>query len=106
MHQNETVICDGIHDLPIIRCDPTDTLHPAIYLAASEQDLESNRQLKEYVRVSTLLCSTKLTQNPDLMHLLKWRSHQDRIPDILTKVMKTPGEEIVKFLQDILGNLF
>ena len=59
-NQNETVICDGIHDLPIIRCDPTDTLHPAIYLAASEQDLESNRQLKE--RKVLLLNLKKLTK--------------------------------------------
>ncbi len=33
---------------------------------------------QEVVSVQTLLCSAKLTQNLDLMALLKWRSHPER----------------------------
>ena len=40
------------------------------------------------------------------MSLLNWRAIPDRIPDILGCIMKTEGEEIVKFLQDVLDTLF
>ncbi|XP_013788618.2 LOW QUALITY PROTEIN: dedicator of cytokinesis protein 3-like [Limulus polyphemus] len=42
----------------------------------------------------------------DLLALLKWKAHPERIQDTLWKVMKLNGEEIVKFLQDILDALF
>ena len=47
--------------------------------------------------------SSPLIQNLDLRALLKWRDHPVDIRDILAKIMRTGGEEIVKFLQDILG---
>lgn len=64
------------------------------------------RSPRENVHINTLLCSTKLTQNGDLLSLLKWKTHPDKIQDTLNKVMKLNGEEIVKFLQDILDALF
>ncbi|XP_076362645.1 dedicator of cytokinesis protein 3-like isoform X4 [Tachypleus tridentatus] len=64
------------------------------------------RSPREILEIHTLLCSTKLTQNGDLLALLKWKAHPDRIQDTLLKVMKLNGEEIVKFLQDILDALF
>ncbi|GFS76082.1 dedicator of cytokinesis protein 3 [Nephila pilipes] len=65
-----------------------------------------SRSSRETVHIRTLLCSTKLTQNGDLLSLLKWKAHPDRIQDTLHKVMKLNGEETVKFLQDILDALF
>lgn len=64
------------------------------------------RSGKELFHVSTLLCSTKLTQNVDLLSLLKWKEHPERIGETLNKVLKLGGEELVKFLQDVLDSLF
>lgn len=54
----------------------------------------------------TLLCSTKLTQNVDLLSLLQWKAHPERISEALSHVLRLDGEELVKFLQDILDALF
>ena len=64
------------------------------------------RSAKENVTITTKLVSTKLTQNVDLMKLLNWKSSQNSISDTLSKIMSLSGEEIVKFLQDILDALF
>ena len=64
------------------------------------------RSAKENVTIVTKLVSTKLTQNVDLMKLLNWKSSQNSISDTLSKIMSLSGEEIVKFLQDILDALF
>lgn len=65
-----------------------------------------SRSPKESIHIRTLLCSTKLTQNGDLLSLLKWRSSPETVEDALYKVLRLNGEEIVKFLQDILDALF
>lgn len=52
------------------------------------------------------LCSTKLTQDVDLLGLLKWLMDQERLEDSLKQLMHVSPEEIVKFLQDILDALF
>lgn len=89
---------------------------------------------KETLYVHTSLCSTKLTQNgrykrsrvigradifvrlligtnylpvaADLLYLLQWRDHPDLIQEALTRALRLNGEELVKFLQDILDALF
>ena len=40
------------------------------------------------------------------MSLLNWKSSHFPIQDTLAKIMKLDGEEIVKFLQDVLDALF
>ena len=42
----------------------------------------------------------------DLLGLLNWTSQPDRLSDSLTALMKVDGEEVVKFLQDVLDALF
>lgn len=50
--------------------------------------------------------STKLTQDVDLLGLLKWSANVDRLEESLTQLLRVSPEEIVKFLQDILDALF
>ncbi|MEQ2158064.1 Dedicator of cytokinesis protein 3, partial [Goodea atripinnis] len=54
------------------------------------------RSIKETFWISTQLSSTKLTQNVDLLALLKWKAHPDRVMDILGRLRHVSGEEIVK----------
>ncbi|KAG8233145.1 hypothetical protein J437_LFUL010375, partial [Ladona fulva] len=61
---------------------------------------------KEAVHIHTLLCSTKLTQNVDLLSLLQWRANPEGIEEALGRVLRLGGEEVVKFLQDVLDALF
>lgn len=80
--------------------------HPfylSIYFSGSPS---FSRSPKEVVFVTTLLCSTKLTQNVDLLSLLQWKAHPERISEALGRVLRLDGEELVKFLQDILDALF
>ena len=41
-----------------------------------------------------------------LMQLLNWKSNPSQIQETLKRIMLVEGEEIVKFLQDILDALF
>ncbi len=40
------------------------------------------------------------------MKLLNWKSSPKQLGDTLNKIMKLGGEEVVKFLQDVLDALF
>uniref|UniRef100_A0A8C1PG78 Dedicator of cytokinesis 5 n=1 Tax=Cyprinus carpio TaxID=7962 RepID=A0A8C1PG78_CYPCA len=61
---------------------------------------------KDSFQIASLTCSTKLTQNVDLLGLLNWRSNTERLEEILQKLMEVEGGEIIKFLQDTLDALF
>ncbi|CAB4067450.1 DOCK3 [Lepeophtheirus salmonis] len=116
--RNQTTIKDGNHTLCVYKFDDTSKSNNVsiFYPSASslkgvstqEQALIKQgfvKSTKENVYITTKLCSTKLTQNIHLMSLLKWKTNPD-ITDTLNKVMKLGGEEIVKFLQDVLDALF
>ncbi|KAK1799712.1 hypothetical protein P4O66_006243 [Electrophorus voltai] len=119
MREDGTTLSDESHELYVYKCDENTTFsNHALYLGlpCCKDDFNScpnvpsslvfQRSAKETLWISTQLSSTKLTQNVDLLALLKWKAHPDRVLDILGRLRHVSGEEIVKFLQDILDTLF
>ncbi|CAL4096668.1 unnamed protein product, partial [Meganyctiphanes norvegica] len=107
---------DGPHELCIYKCDDRARLaNPMEYLTMPFltrdavdciYSLPYQRSPKEFIEIETLLCSTKLTQNVDLLSLLRWRSAPEGIGETLSRVTRVDGAETVKFLQDVLDALF
>lgn len=116
MEPSGATIADGCHDLYVYKCEDASKLINASYLtlrcsakdeqAQLDQNSTFHRSSKEVLSVRSLLISTKLTQNSDILALLQWREHPERIKDSLTRVLKLRDEELVKFLQDVLDALF
>uniref|UniRef100_A0A8C9RII5 Dedicator of cytokinesis 3 n=1 Tax=Scleropages formosus TaxID=113540 RepID=A0A8C9RII5_SCLFO len=119
MREDGTTLSDETHELYVYKCDENTTFsNHALYLGLPcckddfngcpniPSSLIFQRSTKETLWISTQLSSTKLTQNVDLLALLKWKAHPDRVMDILGRLRHVSGEEIVKFLQDILDTLF
>ncbi|KAJ8264468.1 hypothetical protein GJAV_G00149520 [Gymnothorax javanicus] len=123
MRYDGTTLRDGEHDLIVYKAEAKkleDSSHylnlPATKLELEEkgysitgkssQNLASCTISKDSFQISTLVCSTKLTQNVDLLGLLKWRSNTSLLQQNLRQLMKVDGGEVVKFLQDTLDALF
>ncbi|XP_078065470.1 dedicator of cytokinesis protein 3 isoform X1 [Mustelus asterias] len=119
MRDDGTTLSDDVHELYVYKCDENSTFsNHGLYLGlpCCKEDFNGcpnipsslifQRSTKELFWISTLLSSTKLTQNVDLLALLKWKAQPDRVMDILGRLRHVSGEEIVKFLQDILDTLF
>ncbi|XP_036373486.1 dedicator of cytokinesis protein 4-like isoform X3 [Megalops cyprinoides] len=113
MQEDGRTLPDGTHELVVHKCEESANLHDSaryLKLPFSKGSLPGNNQAakgtKELFCVTSFLCSTKLTQNGDMLDLLKWRAHPERINDSLTKLKDIDGSEIVKFLQDTLDTLF
>ncbi|XP_050543349.1 dedicator of cytokinesis protein 1 isoform X2 [Daktulosphaira vitifoliae] len=119
MQDNGTTLRDTLHELLVYKIDykkfdPTDIAY--LTLASRKNELvDTNNRIsvpglslanKDVFIIHTNICSTKLTQNVDLLSLLNWASHPDKLKESLNALMKVDGEEIVKFLQDVLDALF
>uniref|UniRef100_A0A668UTQ1 Dedicator of cytokinesis 3 n=1 Tax=Oreochromis aureus TaxID=47969 RepID=A0A668UTQ1_OREAU len=103
MREDGTTLSDESHELYVYKVSYTRAF---LFPGSITINLIFQRSMKETFWISTQLSSTKLTQNVDLLALLKWKAHPDRVMDILGRLRHVSGEEIVKFLQDILDTLF
>uniref|UniRef100_A0A672IM84 Dedicator of cytokinesis 1 n=1 Tax=Salarias fasciatus TaxID=181472 RepID=A0A672IM84_SALFA len=123
MRYDGTTLRDGEHDLIVYKAEAKKLEDSSLYLnlpstkleleekgysttGKSTQNLGTCTISKDSFQISTLVCSTKLTQNVDLLGLLKWRSNTSLLQQNLRQLMKVEGGEVVKFLQDTLDALF
>ncbi|XP_041426843.1 dedicator of cytokinesis protein 1 isoform X2 [Xenopus laevis] len=123
MRYDGTTLRDGEHDLIVYKAEAKKQEDVAMYLNLPSTKIELEERghytsgktminlgsctiSKDSFQISTLVCSTKLTQNVDLLGLLKWRSNTNLLQQNLRQLMKVDGEEVVKFLQDTLDALF
>lgn len=99
MEPGGATLQDGPHELYIYKCEDRSKLDSLSYLSLPSSGREPNaigspsfsRSPKEVVFVYTLLCSTKLTQNVDLLSLLQWKAHPERISEALGRVLRLDG---------------
>uniref|UniRef100_A0A8C2ZY58 Dedicator of cytokinesis 5 n=1 Tax=Cyclopterus lumpus TaxID=8103 RepID=A0A8C2ZY58_CYCLU len=122
MRRDGTTLKDGRHELIVYKVDVKKTEDAKVYLTlpatwaeVEEKEKQTGKQFhhsgvvpvtKDSFQIATLTCSTKLTQNVDLLGLLNWRSNPEDLDQILQRLMEVEGGEIVKFLQDTLDALF
>nr|XP_034994667.1 dedicator of cytokinesis protein 5 isoform X3 [Zootoca vivipara] len=124
MNADGTTLQDGRHNLIVYKGENKKTEDAKFYLTlpGTKVEMEDRDALpakhhvvnftptkdstKDSFQIATLICSTKLTQNVDLLGLLNWRSNSQNIGHNLKKLMEVEGGEIVKFLQDTLDALF
>jgi dedicator of cytokinesis protein 1 len=129
MNEDGTTLSDVVHDLLVYRIDQKRAEDgPQFYFTLPSTVLEqqklqalagpttSKKQslgagsysliVDDSLQIATLVCSTKLTHNVNLMGLLKWRDNPKGLEKHLRSFMHVDGEEIVKFLQDTLDALF
>ncbi|XP_048252817.1 dedicator of cytokinesis protein 3-like isoform X2 [Haliotis rufescens] len=110
---------DGTHALCIYKCDNASKIRNYMKLPSFQEDfndpkimstlpnqLPYNRSSKEYLTVSTFLCSTKFTQQADLVRVFQSSSRQECIEKSLHNLINLRGQEVVRYLQDILDALF
>ncbi|XP_028816915.1 dedicator of cytokinesis protein 1 isoform X3 [Denticeps clupeoides] len=123
MRYDGTTLRDGEHDLIVYKAEAKKLEEASLYLSLPATKIELEEKIypmtgkgtanlgnstisKDSFQISTLVCSTKLTQNVDLLGLLKWRSNTSLLQQNLRQLMKVDGGEVVKFLQDTLDALF
>ncbi|KAJ7403376.1 hypothetical protein BTVI_77545 [Pitangus sulphuratus] len=126
MNADGTTLQDGKHNLIVYKGDNKKMEDAKSYLSLpctktemEEREAPPGKNLhhlanftptkdstKDSFQIATVICSTKLTQNVDLLGLLNWRSNSQNIAHNLRKLMEVEGGEIVKFLPDTLDALF
>ncbi|XP_075145511.1 dedicator of cytokinesis protein myoblast city isoform X3 [Haematobia irritans] len=119
MQDNGTTITQGQHTLAVYKIDhkkldKTNSSNTYLELPSTVNELQGTKPStagltllpKDQLVIGVNLCSTKLTQSVSLLGLLNWSAHRETLEDSLNALSNVPGEEVVKFLQDILDALF
>ncbi|RUS91929.1 hypothetical protein EGW08_000331, partial [Elysia chlorotica] len=124
LNDNGTTLEDQVHDLLVYKIESKKPEDASVYLKlpCSKKELDGSpmalgqKQVggltlssKDTFSVTSYVCSTKLTHNVDLLGLLKWQevlNDTKALRNYLERLMREEGEEIVKFLQDLLDSLF
>ncbi|KIM29799.1 hypothetical protein M408DRAFT_328621 [Serendipita vermifera MAFF 305830] len=114
---------DGPHTLVLYKADKLTAIPPDMYYGAPAFLGPSQRPESipvpahlaktaipgpDSLIIRSFLCSTKITQNPELLGLLNWEQLADKaeLATILSKFTFVGEVEIVKFLRDIFDSLF
>ena len=114
---------DGPHTLVLYKADKLSSIPPDMYYGAPAFLGPSQRPEAipvpghlaktaipgpDSLIIRSFLCSTKITQNPELLGLLNWEQLADKaeLATILSKFTFVGEVEIVKFLRDIFDSLF
>lgn len=119
MQDNGTTLQHQSHQLAIYKIDykkyDNDTAFNYFTLPSQIHELQKSSKptapgfvlsQKDFLTIETNLCSTKLTQDVNLLGLLNWASNPETREESLKALMKVKAEEVVKFLADILDALF
>ncbi|XP_025835960.1 dedicator of cytokinesis protein 1 [Agrilus planipennis] len=118
MQENGTTLKDQKHNLIVYKIDHKKFVENGteyFKLPSTVDELENGAKpqvpglsvsTKDSFVIGSNICSTKLTQNVNLLGLLNWANHKDTLAESLSALMYVDGEEVVKFLQDVLDALF
>uniref|UniRef100_A0A8C3LVU7 Dedicator of cytokinesis 3 n=1 Tax=Chrysolophus pictus TaxID=9089 RepID=A0A8C3LVU7_CHRPC len=101
MRDDGTTLSDDIHELYVYKVPRLLNYSPLLQF---KSNFGSAVALLPFVYGFYLFLS--YCSAVDLLALLKWKAYPDRVMDILGRLRHVSGEEIVKFLQDILDTLF
>lgn len=121
--ENRAFLQDGPHTLILYKADKLQSITPDMYFGAPailgpnmrpESILVPSHLAKSAIpssdtlTIRSFLCSTRVTQNPELLGLLNWEQLSDKneLCTILSKFTFVGEVEIVKFLRDIFDSLF
>ena len=101
--EDGTVIDDGNHEIKLYRMPKHEDNNQQLSYLTDPSKLILR---KEVLHVNTLLCSTALTQYSYIRSLLKWKTQQSNLPEILNRLTFGSQFEIIKFFQEIFDSMF
>ena len=99
-----TLIQDKVHTLDFHK-KPKGNNDNVFYLKEAKT-LTTTGKKGETLKVRSLMVSTKLTQNPAMLSLLRWKSFNGNFTDLMNQFKYVDQSEIVKFLPETFDAMF